>query len=145
MENGVALTVGAVDRDDSLADFSSRGPRTGDGAVKPDVTAPGVNIVSTRAALGAVMNGLDLPSDAQTCNIQVQHFPFYTCASGTSMASPHIAGVVALMEEASGGTLTPDQALAALTATARPMPAYADWEVGAGYVDAFAAAQAVRP
>ena len=37
-----ALTVGAVDRTDELADFSSRGPRVGDDAVKPDITAPGV-------------------------------------------------------------------------------------------------------
>ena len=36
-----ALTVGAVDRDDTLADFSSRGPRLGDAAVKPEITAPG--------------------------------------------------------------------------------------------------------
>src|SRR5699024_1985005 len=45
-----ALTVGAVDRDESLAEFSSRGPRPGDLAVKPDLTAPGVGIVAARAA-----------------------------------------------------------------------------------------------
>ncbi|MGW0581674.1 S8 family serine peptidase, partial [Streptomyces sp. NPDC002920] len=45
-----ALTVGAVDRHDTLAAFSSRGPRYGDAAVKPDVTAPGVGIVAARAA-----------------------------------------------------------------------------------------------
>ena len=45
-----ALTVGAVDRDDELADFSSRGPRAGDGALKPDITAPGVDIVAAAAA-----------------------------------------------------------------------------------------------
>jgi len=126
-----------------LADFSSRGI-AGDPLVHPDVTAPGVNIVSTRAALGAVMNGLDAPSDAQTCNISVQHFAYFTCASGTSMAAPHVAGVVALMEEASKGRLTPDQAIAALTRTARPLPGYAVWEVGSGYVDALAAVRAVR-
>jgi serine protease AprX len=130
-------------RSNILADFSSRGI-AGDPLVHPDITAPGVNIVSTRAAMGAVMNGLDLPSDAQTCNVSVQHFAYYTCASGTSMASPHIAGVVALMEEASRGRLTPSQALAALTNTARPLPGYAQWEVGAGYVDALAAVRAVR-
>ena len=42
-----ALTVGAVDRDDSLASFSSRGPRLGDDAVKPDVTAPGDTLDNT--------------------------------------------------------------------------------------------------
>ncbi|MEV4630684.1 S8 family serine peptidase, partial [Micromonospora sp. NPDC049523] len=45
-----ALTVGAVDRDDKLADFSSRGPRVGDDAVKPDITAPGVEIVAAKGA-----------------------------------------------------------------------------------------------
>ena len=48
-----ALTVGAVDRDDELAEFSSRGPRWGDGAIKPDITAPGVDIVAAKAAHGA--------------------------------------------------------------------------------------------
>src|SRR3546814_13871740 len=47
---GLALTVGAVDRDDELAEFSGRGPRLGDGGIKPDITAPGVDIVAARAA-----------------------------------------------------------------------------------------------
>ena len=65
-------------------------------------------------------------------------------ASGTSMASPHIAGVVALMQEAAGGTLRPDQVLNALTSTAKPLPGYGTWEVGAGFVDAYAAVMAVK-
>jgi len=60
------------------------------------------------------------------------------------MASPHIAGVVALMQEAAGGTLTPDQVLNALTSTAKPLPGYATWEVGAGFVDAYAAVMRVK-
>ena len=44
-----ALTVGAVDADDKLAWFSSRGPRFGDYALKPDITAPGVGIVAAKA------------------------------------------------------------------------------------------------
>jgi serine protease AprX len=55
-----------------------------------------------------------------------------------------VAGIIALLEQASGGTLTPDQALQALVSTARPLPGYAEWEVGAGYVDALAAVNAVR-
>ncbi|HYC76234.1 MAG TPA: S8 family serine peptidase, partial [Planctomycetota bacterium] len=132
----------AGDRDPVLAGFSSRGIPD-DPDVHPDVTAPGALIVAGRASTGVIMTGLDAPDDLQTCAIDPTHLAFYTCASGTSMASPHVAGVVALLEEASGGTLTPDQALAALTSTARPLPGFALWEVGAGYVDALAAVNAV--
>ncbi len=126
-----------------LAGFSSRGI-AGDPLVHPDITAPGALIVSGRASTGLIMTGLDAPDDLTTCAIAAEHFPFYTCASGTSMAAPHVAGIIALLEQASGGTLTPDQALQALVSTARPLPGYAEWEVGAGYVDALAAVNAVR-
>jgi subtilisin family serine protease len=76
-----ALTVGAVDRDESIAPFSSRGPRAGDHAVKPDLTAPGVGIVAARAT-GTSMG---TPVDRN-----------YVASSGTSMAAPHVAGVAAL-------------------------------------------------
>lgn len=125
-----------------VANFSSRGI-PGDALWHPDITAPGVRIVSTRGYVSA-MTGLDAPSDVQSCNIGIQNLKNYTCASGTSMASPHIAGVAALMEQASGGSITPDQTLAVLRSTARPLAGYAEWEVGAGYADAYAAALAAR-
>src|SRR3989454_89759 len=130
-------------RDPILADFSSRGVPD-DPLYHPDITAPGVRIVSTRASTGTVLNGLDLPDDATTCNISLANVLYYTCASGTSMATPHVVGVVALMQEAAGGTLSPDDVLAAITQTARPLPGFAQWEVGAGYVDALAAVNAVK-
>src|SRR5439155_1546571 len=107
-----------------LADFSSRGiPKNP--MYHPDITAPGVHIVSTRASTGTVLNGLDANHDfnlTSTCAISLANEPYYTCASGTSMATPHVVGVVALMQEAAGGTLTPDQVLNAITSTARPLP-----------------------
>lgn len=79
-----ALTVGAVDKSDALADFSSRGPRLGDMAMKPEITAPGVDIVAARAA-GTTMG---TPVDAN-----------YTSANGTSMATPHVAGAAAILKQ----------------------------------------------
>jgi len=130
-------------RDHVLADFSSRGV-PGDNLYHPDITAPGVHIVSTRASTGTVLNGDDANHDVRICQISATNLAFYTCASGTSMASPHIAGVVALMQEAAGGKLSPTQVLNALTSTARPLPGYGTWEVGAGFVDAYAAVMKVR-
>ncbi|MBO4204402.1 S8 family peptidase, partial [Micromonospora echinofusca] len=79
-----ALTVAAVDKDDKMAGFSSRGPRLGDDAAKPDISAPGVGIVAARAAGTAMGTVVD------------EH---YTAANGTSMATPHVAGAAAIIAQ----------------------------------------------
>jgi subtilisin family serine protease len=70
-----AFSVGAIDQLGNMASFSSRGPVTADGSnrIKPDITAPGVDILSS------------LPDGTYGAN------------SGTSMAGPHVVGVVALI------------------------------------------------
>ncbi|NJE46809.1 alkaline serine protease [Thermococcus sp. GR7] len=78
------ITVGAVDSTDTIASFSSRGP-TADGRLKPEVVAPGVDIIAPRAA------GTSMGTPIDT---------YYTKASGTSMATPHVAGVAALLLQA---------------------------------------------
>ncbi|WP_168211431.1 S8 family peptidase [Actinosynnema sp. ALI-1.44] len=113
-----ALTVGAVDRDDTLAPFSSRGPRTGDQAIKPDITAPGVGIVaakSTHSGATPVEDG-------------------YLAASGTSMATPHVAGSAALTAQVHP-EWTGEQIKAALTASAKPNPGLNAFHQGSGRVD----------
>jgi len=136
--------------DGLLTDFSSRG-LPGHAQFHPTLTAPGAHIVSARASTGATLNALDASHDVQQCGLVpsgLENLASYTCASGTSMAAPHIAGTVALMQEAAGSRLTPDQVKRVLTQTARPMTKndgtpYELWEVGAGYLDAHAAVRAV--
>jgi serine protease AprX len=149
---GVAATcsltdsVGRADHCDGgmLADFSSRGI-PGDAVYHPTVAAPGVYINSTRAATGTVLNGLDAPDDVVgTCGLREEFVLYYTCASGTSMATPHVTGVVALMQERAGGQLTPDQVRSILVQTAAPMAGYATFEVGAGLVNALEAVGRAR-
>ncbi|MEU0095934.1 S8 family serine peptidase [Kribbella sp. NPDC006257] len=114
-----ALTVGAVDRDDKLADFSSRGPRLGDGGLKPEITAPGVDIVAARAAGTEMGQPLD---------------DLYTAASGTSMATPHVAGAAALMAQAHPDWKA-DRLKEALVSTAKTAADQTVYAQGAGRVD----------
>jgi len=139
------ISVAAGDKQGRLADFSSRGVkgRTGtfslDGVTwtwedRPTITAPGVDIISTRAV--APVSSLDPTKDADM--IEPGYLPFYTVMSGTSMATPHVAGIVALMLEVNP-RLTPAQVKQILQQTATNMSGREPWEVGAGYVNAYAA------
>ncbi|GAA1508347.1 S8 family serine peptidase [Kribbella lupini] len=101
-----ALTVGAVDRDESLADFSAPGPVSG-GAIKPDVTAPGVGIVAARSSASHPESPVG---------------DKYARMSGTSMATPHVAGAAALLAQQHAGWKAAELK-AALTSTARANPA----------------------
>ena len=137
------MSVAAGDKKGYLADFSSRG-RAGDALVHPDVTAPGVDISAARA-----LSGLAATTVPDVDN------PRYASISGTSMATPHISGVVALMLEANP-KLNLDGVLAVFKKTSRAMYYVTSatngfdpnqvvvkrreaWEVGYGYVNADAA------
>ncbi|PPK63814.1 S8 family serine peptidase [Actinokineospora auranticolor] len=117
-----ALTVGSVGREDKLSSFSSRGPRI-DGALKPDITAPGENIVAAKAAQATIG---DPAEDG------------YIALSGTSMATPHVTGSAALLKQRHPDW-TGQQLKAALTASARPAPGLDGFAQGAGRVDVSAA------
>jgi serine protease AprX len=143
------VTVAAGGKDKKLADFSSRGVEGKGGTVvvdgetfkwedRPTVTSPGVDIVSTRAI--SPLAPLSAPKDI---NISPAHLPYYTTFSGTSMAAPHVAGIIALLLEVES-TITPADIKTVLQQTATPMDGYDSWEVGAGYVNAYAAVKALE-
>jgi subtilisin family serine protease len=117
-----ALAVGAVDRDDERAAFSSFGP-TADGLIKPDVTAPGVVIVAAMA---------NLPPDVPPIGDPVG--TAYQALSGTSMATPHVAGAAAILLEQHPGW-TGAQLKAQLTSSAKPNPDLVAFEQGTGRID----------
>ncbi len=110
-----AIAVGAVDSNLNIAWFSSKGP-VGFGenfTIKPDVVAPGVRIFST------------YPRDG------------YTLMSGTSMSTPHVSGVIALMLQVNR-TLTPNEIKNVLEKTSIDLGAKGkDFVYGAGLINAY--------
>ncbi|MDQ3270200.1 MAG: S8 family serine peptidase [Pseudomonadota bacterium] len=138
------ISVGASEKDAVLTGFSSRGNRgemetftMPDGRSwtyinEPTIVAPGVDIVSTRTATGS----LHLLADDSS--LDLAHQPYYSHMSGTSMATPHVAGIVALMLEANPN-LTPARIRDILERTATNMTGRIYWEAGAGHVNAYAA------
>jgi serine protease AprX len=126
-----------------LIDFSSRGV-SGDTLHHPDITLPGVDIVAARATTGALGQPY-MGYDGLTPE------PFYTAMSGTSMATPHMSGLAALMLEVNPA-LNMDGVLHLVRSTANPIftqdavtgltRQVAEWEGGAGYANAYAAVRA---
>jgi serine protease AprX len=115
-----------VPSDDVLAPFSSYGTTT-DGVAKPDLVAPGTNIISTLASPKAIL-ALAHPGNVVGT--------YYFRMSGTSMAAPMVAGAAALVLQ-SNPALTPDQVKYRLLATAQPFATPA--QAGAGELNVYAA------
>ncbi len=120
------ITVGATDLSDQVVTFSSRGP-TVQGLIKPDLVAPGFEVVAARAQgthIGTILNHS------------------YTRMSGTSMAAPLVAGLAALMLEVSP-QLTASEIKAILQLNSAPLnlPVTAQ---GAGLLQADTAMQSLR-
>jgi serine protease AprX len=155
------IGVAAGTKEGMLANFSSRGiPREerlsdsdpSNDLMAPTITAPGsghffatsfeeygftTDIVSVRSSTG-LTNAANLGDP----DIPVNYLPFYTSESGTSMATPFVAGTVALMLDADP-SLTPDEIKTIIKDTATRMPGYQEFEVGSGYLNAYAAVDKV--
>jgi serine protease AprX len=142
--NPHAISVGSGRKDHQQAFYSSKGV-PGNPQLHPTVTAPGDTITSVRALTGFTINAADAQGVAAPDGDAASgaDSAYYAVSSGTSMASPHVAGVVALMQQAAkaskGRYLTPLEVRNILQNTASAMPGYQQYAVGAGFVDALAA------
>jgi serine protease AprX len=141
------LTVGAsnhkgtTDRsDDEVASFSSRGPSAIDRSAKPDLVAPGVaieSITEPSSVLFAAHPHARLWGTTATISQP------YLSLSGTSMASPVVAGTIALMLEANPA-LTPNAVKGILQFTAEEREQYDHRAQGAGFLNARGAVELAR-
>ena len=109
------IAVAATTSAGSRASFSNYGAGI-------DISAPGQGILST------LNTGTTTPGSAS-----------YAAYNGTSMAAPHVAGIVALMQSVAPTPLTPAQVESTLKATARPLPGSCSGGCGAGIANADAA------
>ena len=141
------LTVGAsshggtVNRlDDAHASYSSRGPTRFDYAAKPDLLAPGTGVVSLAAANSTFYVTKASALLAGTLNTVTKP---YLSLSGTSMASPVVAGTVALMLQANPA-LTPNLVKAILQYTAQTYPGVDYLTQGGGFLNAKGAVDLAR-
>ncbi|WP_328695194.1 S8 family serine peptidase [Streptomyces sp. NBC_00342] len=115
-----ALTIAAVDKQDNRADFSSMGPLTRSYGLKPDLSAPGVDINAAASQSVPGMEGM------------------YQSMSGTSMATPHVAGAAAIVKQRHpdwSGQRVKD----ALMTSSKELPDYTPYEQGTGRLDVKAA------
>ncbi|TDW15374.1 S8 family serine peptidase [Kribbella kalugense] len=114
-----ALTVGNVTKQDELNSTSSRGPRIGDSAVKPDVTAPGTDIVAAKSKDSSIGEPVG---------------DKYLRLSGTSMATPHTAGAAAILLQ-EHPSWTPADVKDALMGSAKVAANQTSFQQGAGRID----------
>ncbi|MFI8165149.1 S8 family peptidase [Streptomyces sp. NPDC085931] len=124
---GNVITVAATNRAGSRASYSNYGTVV-------DISAPGGEIRTTTA------NGILSTLNSGTKTPSTESYAFY---QGTSMATPHVAGLAALMKSANSA-LTPAQIESAIKANARPLPGTCSGGCGAGLADAARTVQAVK-
>ncbi|MGH9509650.1 MAG: S8 family serine peptidase [Terriglobales bacterium] len=144
------VCVGNTYKDGRLNESSSRGFRNESQTVvvdgeswlvenRPTISGPGTFIISTRGSTNSntLVAGQAGPAE-DADRIEPAFLPFYTVLTGTSMSSPHLAGIVALMLEANPA-LSPREVKQILQQTATNLPGYETWEAGTGLVNAYAA------